>query len=270
MTNERAIVPIEDTLKLAQTLAESGMFKDVKTMQQAFVKVLAGRELGIGSVEAMRGIDIIEGKLAPNAGLLAALIKRSGRYSYKLRETTAERCVIDFFENSQNVGAATYTMAEAKTAGLAQKPNWQKHPADMLFARAMTRGARRFCPDVFGGSVYSPEEIGDVIEGEAYEVPVRIVDEETGEITEPPHEHYSEANDYSKQKWFWANCAEIVGVKGKELEGLIKNHLSAHAKRRIDSIKLDWIAEGDGTWESALDVIREAYPGVPEQAELTV
>jgi len=72
----------------------------------------------------------------------------------------------------QDEGAATFTIEEAKTAGLAGKDNWKGYPSDMLFARALTRAQRRYAPDIWGGSVYTPEEVGadvdangDVIDG---------------------------------------------------------------------------------------------------------
>lgn len=254
MTDERALAlpSVDDTLKLGKTLAESGMFKDVKTAQQAFVKVLAGRELGIGAVEAMRGIDIIEGKLAPNAGLQASLIKRSGRYNYRIKEQTATRCVIDFFEDGQPVGASTYTIEEAKTAGLAEKTNWKRHPSDMLFARALTRGARRFCPDIFGGSVYSPEEMGEFIEGEAYEVPVRIVDEETGEIHEPePQDGDAPESDLVGQRRFWAVLRELFPQESNETRKALVYRVLG-----ITSVNDEWLAHGK-TWSDAEGVMRE-------------
>ena len=44
---------------------------------------------------------------------------------------------------------------------MTEKDNWRKYPSDMLFARAISRGARRFAPGIFGGSpVYTPDEMG--------------------------------------------------------------------------------------------------------------
>jgi hypothetical protein len=36
---------------------------------------------------------------------------------------------------------------------------WGKYPRSMLFARAVTDGARTFAPDVFGGAVYGEGEL---------------------------------------------------------------------------------------------------------------
>jgi hypothetical protein len=108
----------------------------------------------------MDGIDIIDGRLAPNAGLTAALIKRSGRYNFAVVESSPAGCRLRFTDHGEVIGEVSFTADDAKRAGLTGKQNWTKWPEDMMFARALTRGARRFCADVFMGSVYTPEELG--------------------------------------------------------------------------------------------------------------
>ena len=54
-------------------------------------------------------------------------------------------------------------MEDARRIGLANRPNWVKDQETMLFARALTRGARRHCPDVFSGAVYDLDELQDDI-----------------------------------------------------------------------------------------------------------
>lgn len=39
------------------------------------------------------------------------------------------------------------------------KDNWKNYPDDMLYARAMSRGSKRFTPDVFNIPIYTPDEI---------------------------------------------------------------------------------------------------------------
>src|SRR5215831_8093311 len=75
-----------DPLTLGRVLAQSGYFQDAKEEAQAVVKVLYGAELGIGPVSAMMSIDIIKGKptLKPNA--MAAVIRRSRVYDYRIIE----------------------------------------------------------------------------------------------------------------------------------------------------------------------------------------
>src|SRR5687767_13340910 len=75
-----------DIFRLGDVLAKSGYFQDARDAAQAVVKVLAGRELGIGDIAAMTGIYIVKGRVTLSANLMAALVKRSGRYNYRVVE----------------------------------------------------------------------------------------------------------------------------------------------------------------------------------------
>lgn len=165
----RANMPVRletltDVLKLGDVLARSGFFDDVRDAAQAVVKILAGAEYGIGPIAAMRSVHVFDGKTELSASLIGALIKKHPRYDFHVRRCTPEGCEIAFFEagpdgSMREAGTASFTMEDARRAGLARKSNWQKYPEDMCFARAMTRGARRFCSVVFGGSIYAAGEI---------------------------------------------------------------------------------------------------------------
>ena len=50
-------------------------------------------------------------------------------------------------------------MERAKRAGLLGNPSWQKYPAAMLRARAISEAARAWANDALYGFIYTPEEI---------------------------------------------------------------------------------------------------------------
>lgn len=156
MKNEIQIMPVNDIMIMAKTFAESGMFTDAKAMGQAFVKIQAGQEIGIPPFAAMSGIHIIQGKPTLGAGLIASAVKGSGKYDYKVKEMNEKICSIDFFQGAENIGNSTFTIEDAKKAGT---KNIDKFPKNMLFARAISNGVKWFCPDVFAGPVYVPEEM---------------------------------------------------------------------------------------------------------------
>lgn len=81
-------LPLTEIMTIAKSFAESGMFTDIKSAAQAVVKILAGQEIGIPPFAAMSGIHIIQGKPAIGAGLMAASVKGSGKYNYKVTEQT--------------------------------------------------------------------------------------------------------------------------------------------------------------------------------------
>ncbi len=154
-------LPMEqDLLQLGRAMASSGFFKDATRASQAIVKILAGREMGIGPSAAMAGIHLIDGKTVLSAGLIASAIKRSERYDFRVTELNPIRCTLTFEEDGKVVGESTFTFEDAQAAGLANKPVWKQYSRNMLFARALTNGARWYCAGVFGGAVYDAEELG--------------------------------------------------------------------------------------------------------------
>lgn len=153
--------------ELGNVLTKSRYFTDATDASQAIVKVLAGRELGIGPIASMTGIHIIKGKPSLGANLLASCLKRSGRYDYRVKELTDKNVALEFFEviggKRESIGVSSFSLAEAQKAGT---QNLDKFPRNMLFARALSNGVRWFCPDVTGGPVYTPEELGASVNGD--------------------------------------------------------------------------------------------------------
>jgi len=172
-----------EIMVLGKVLHASGYFKDVRDQAQAVTKILYGRELGISPINSMSGIHIIEGKPALSSNLLAALIKRSGKYDYRIKVSTDTQCSLMFLQKVGNVweevGLSEFSIEDAKRAGVIRAGgSWSKFPKAMLFARALSQGERMFCPDVSISPLYVPEELGaDVNEsGEVVSVPSKSSD----------------------------------------------------------------------------------------------
>ena len=158
MNNElvKQAMPLNEIMKMAEVFAQSGMFTDAKQMGQAFVKIQAGQEVGIPPFASMSGIHIIQGKPTIGAGIIASCIKGSGKYDYKVKEMSEKICSIDFFQGKEFIGNSEFTIEDAKKAGT---KNIDKFPKNMLFARSISNGVKWYCPDVFAGPVYVPEEM---------------------------------------------------------------------------------------------------------------
>ena len=162
MTNALAVYNNFDNLqRMAIALQESGYFKDTNSKAQAITKVLAGAELGLPPFASMSGIHVIQGKPVLGSNVIATLVKNDPRYDYRIKQADDQACILTWYEDGNKVGEAGFTIKEAQAAGLTGKDNWKKWTSDMLFARAISRGARRFAPGIFGGSpVYTPDEMG--------------------------------------------------------------------------------------------------------------
>lgn len=175
-----------DLARIANTLAQSGVFPDVQSGQAAYAKILLGRSIGLGPMQSMTGIHLVKGNPQLAATTLAAFVRQSERYDYRVIEHTAERCVIEFGEGTApgklpasqwpqvqagdtlapmdkwepwdgSLGLSEFTVEEAKKAGLGgaadkwDASQWGKWPRNMVFARAMSNGVKWYTPDLFGG-----------------------------------------------------------------------------------------------------------------------
>ena len=188
-------LPIEQIKEIAGAMVNAKMFPDLESANTAFVKILAGQEMGVSPFQAMSGIHIIKGKATLAANLMATKLMESGRYRYRVIVLTDDIAHIDFqaMENGKwvKIGESRFTKEDATKLGT---QNMGRFPRNMLFARAMSNGVKWYAPDVFGGApVY--------VEGE-------VIDEETGE-TMPTAEETAERLANEKQ----ARVARAVAAR---------------------------------------------------------
>ncbi len=99
-----------DIMKLGEILTQSGYFQDVRQVAQAIVKVLAGQEIGLGPIASMTGIYIIKGRVTLSANAMAAVIKNSGKYDYRIVEHDDTHCKIEFSQDGEKVGLSEFSM----------------------------------------------------------------------------------------------------------------------------------------------------------------
>lgn len=157
--------------QLSKVISNSGCFGQCNPNIVA-VKLLAGKEIGLGPIEAMRGLHVFEGKIELGAAAMSSKIKNSGVYDYEVKELDANGCVLRCWEKSPRTGEwrklpdISFSRAEAKTAGLLGKKNWVSWFEDMAFARCMSRFFRRYCPHLAAGAVYAPGEVSDDLQPE--------------------------------------------------------------------------------------------------------
>lgn len=147
--------------KLAIHFKASALFGiDAKAQAQCIIKMLAGNELGIGPWASVKDIHITSnGKLILGTHLVAALIKKSGKYKYKVVLSDDTQCKIDFYEYNELIGSSSFTLAQAEKAKLMTKDTYKQYTEEMLYSRALMKGARRYCADILCGSAYLPDEV---------------------------------------------------------------------------------------------------------------
>ena len=153
---------LEQSWRLAERIARTdfvpGAFRGKP--EAVLACILAGRELGIGPMQALQSIHVIQGRPTMSADLMVGLVRRAG---HRIRTTertdttaTVEGVRVDDPEHTEQV---TFTMDDANRAGLTGKDNWRQYPAAMLWARAVSALCRITFNDVLHGVAYTPEEI---------------------------------------------------------------------------------------------------------------
>lgn len=156
-----------DVIRESWTLAAK--ISDTDFVPKAFRKkpeavmaaLLTGRELGLGPMTALQRIHVIEGKAGLDAQGMRALALSHG-HDLWIIESTPDKCTVGGRRRgSEHEQTVTWTIQEARTAGLAGKGNWKGYPRQMLQARATAEMCRLIAADALGGMAYSSEELED-------------------------------------------------------------------------------------------------------------
>ena len=206
MSKELSVInSYNDLAQVAEAMVKSGYFEDSKSVSQAIVKIMAGRELGLGQFASMTGIHIIKGKPSLGANLIGSLIKNDPRYDYRVTQLTDDVCQIVFFEGEEQIGVSTFTKADATKAGT---QNMNKFPRNMLFARAISNGAKWYTPGIFGGApVYTPEELGADVDEDGNIVTVEVT------VEDPTPEPAPKKKNGNERPWLPKKLNEMLAKK---------------------------------------------------------
>lgn len=129
---------------------------------EATAAILAGSEVGLSPIAALNAYDVIQGRPAPRAITLRALVQSAGHIVW-LESATDKRVVMHGRRRGESeVQTSDWTWARAQGLGLTNKDGWKKQPQAMLIARATSEICRLVGADVILGIPYSAEELGDL------------------------------------------------------------------------------------------------------------
>lgn len=166
MTESLAIIPrsVEELESLAERLAKSTLIPAAMRdkMPNVLVTIMAGQEMGLAPMAALRSIHVIEGKPVISADGMVAVVLGSGRALYFTRVEESDTAVTyeTHRKGDPHPRRCTWTLEMAKAAGLNLKDNWRAYRRAMLASRAKAELARDVYPDVLAG-VMSHDEASD-------------------------------------------------------------------------------------------------------------
>lgn len=181
----------------AAVILKSGLApKSLNSAEKILTVALKGRELQIPPMMALSHIHVVEGKPTMSAELMVALVQRAG-HKVRVTQTTADQCVVEGerVDDPDHPSEVSFSMQDAQTAGVANKQNWQRYPAAMLRARAISALCRFAFADVLMGVSYVPEELGAEVDEQGRVIEAEGVEEDAPERTE---EHEQLMNQISE------------------------------------------------------------------------
>ena len=161
--------------------------------------ILTGDELGLGPMQSLAMINVIEGKPAISAELMRALVHRAGHEIKPVGKPTSNAVTLKGRRRGETEWTVvTWEVADAKRAGLLPaKPEaaWTKYPRSMLLARATSELCRQVFSDVIGG-LYTPEETA-AIDRHVYE----LSPDEVRELVDPLTDIVMDPEDELDAAW---------------------------------------------------------------------
>lgn len=186
-----------DTLEKLEAMADyvlkSGLApKECNSVANIIVRAQMGMELGLSFMYSIQNIANINGRPAIWGDAIPALVlssglcaefagrfvgKDDGSYTDDFRyEVTARR------KGHETASVVSFSVGDAKKAGLWGKNVWAPYPKDMMRHKAVARAAKIVFPDVLGG-IACAEDIRDYIEVEAQPIaPPRNVEDITARL----------------------------------------------------------------------------------------
>lgn len=250
------------------TIAQKIQLCGVKTVEEAFIRIAAGRELGLTTFQSLRLVYVVKGRPALDASLMLALCLNHPQCEYfDLVETTAERAIFRAKRKGRDEVPLEWTIAQAEKAGLlakgkdsdnADKSSWHTYPDAMLRARCIAALARIVFPDALNG-IYAREElVGDDVVGPATymapvaSVPANVVDAVHAEPTPataapaaPPTEPSAPAN------------APDLGAQAAGLRKAIKDAKTDEEKATVRKAIKAFVKDGGSPFEAELKALYE-------------
>lgn len=119
--------------------------------------ILYGDEVGIGPMQSLARISVIDGRPTLAAETQRALIFAAGHEIWVEEATNTRVSVAGRRKDSDQTSRVTWTMDDAKRANLAGRQNWRTYPRQMLLARATAELARAVFADAIGGLAATEE-----------------------------------------------------------------------------------------------------------------
>ena len=186
------IINYESAKDMSKILANSSLLPMSlrKKPEDVFVLIQTGIELGLKPMQAINGINVIQGKPTISPQLMLALIYAKFPLAYiKIWQKDDGMCC-EMRRSKDSESYISYWDAKRASAmGLLTKDNYKKQMDTMLKWRAVSDACRVVFPDVIQG-LYTPEEIS----------PDLVVNADGEAISVQPVENLNQPEEYASEE----------------------------------------------------------------------
>jgi hypothetical protein len=170
MSKDLTNVPTSAEMQLyqlmAKTASQSKMFEKLGGESGILTVMLMARELGLAPMQSiMGGMNVIQGKVELSPRLMNSMIRKAG-HIIEILESNDQICKLKGVRHdTREEYPCVFSIEDARKASLIRPGGgWEKYPSDMLFARCLSRLARRLFADVISTAYIEGElEDADVI-----------------------------------------------------------------------------------------------------------
>lgn len=157
----RGLMPknMDELVRMAIAAHKAGLApRGMQTAEQCLVVMQMGMEAGLTPLASLRAMVTIQGNPTPMwkgeaaLGLIrSSAVCRSITFGVRGDGDAREAWVKTQRADMEAPAEVTFSIADAKRAGLTTKDNWKHYPDDMLHWRAIGRMSKRYYSDVLMG-----------------------------------------------------------------------------------------------------------------------
>lgn len=139
----------EKALIYAKWAVEKWVAPPKLTVPEYFMLLQAGNDLGMNIAMIHNSLAFINGRVTMWGKEVLARAKRAG-YKISYPEKTDTKVTVMISKDSDS-HTESYTIDQARKAGLMTRDVWMKYTQEMLTHKAVARAIDNFCPEVLGG-----------------------------------------------------------------------------------------------------------------------
>jgi hypothetical protein len=149
----------DKNLKAAEMLFKSGLLPThIKSPQAALYIVQRGMLLGLDPMSALENTYLVNGRIFLGIHAAQGIISSRGG-KWKVVENSRQKAEVQFFREGWDSITSSFDQNDAKISGIAGKTAFLQHTADILYANAFRKGARKMFSDwLMGMSILDEQE----------------------------------------------------------------------------------------------------------------